>query len=85
MENEKLPDNWRDYKDGSAQACMAEMSVNLLNNLCILMAQNPSKHHLAKSGFEMGVHSTDSNEEILIEVTMQITFRDTTAQSPVLN
>lgn len=84
MADGKPLDNWRDYKDGSAQAHLAEMSITLLNTLAGIIAKN---HYLGvKSGFTLGVHTLDSDDhEVVIEVEMQVTYNEKAPSKSVVH
>lgn len=81
--DQKPPENWRDYVDGSAQACMAEMSVTTLNRLVTVLQNTPNS--TAMTDFQMGINTESATDEILVEVVVCITYRRKPTHDPSLN
>ena len=87
MGNKKPPDlKWNEWQDGSAQACVAEMSITTLNELAVMLSEHDSPCMAIQSGFTMGVNPTQpDHEEITVDVTMRITYKRKLPRNPILH
>ena len=70
VSGEPPPKKWNEYAEGSAQAMLADMSIELLRRLCVTIRDHQVQG--AASGFELRLNQESSDGQIHVDVSMQV-------------